>query len=207
MTPLPTPLRRFIFIVPRNENILYVGGFSEPDQTGRVGEDHENVKKLTRDAQDFLPDLDTDHRDPAYPLAQGLRPARIGDVRVERELRTPTSGSGGKFSRIVHCYGHAGAGWSLAFGSALEVKTLVEDALEQLEPTPMHAAAVSAVSQAQVEHLEKSGALEKPGSKDGKAGDAFHDWLVQPGSDPELSDSTANTSEDEAEERHKTLDL
>ncbi|OJT09719.1 D-aspartate oxidase [Trametes pubescens] len=197
----------FIFIVPRNENILYVGGFSEPDQTDRVGEDHENVKKLTRDAQEFLPDLDTDHRDPAYPLAQGLRPARIGDVRVERELRAPVPEAGSKYSRIVHCYGHAGAGWSLAFGSALEVKTLVEDALEQLEPMPMHAAATSVVSQVQVEHLEKSVALEKPG-KESKPADAFQDWLVQPSSDPELSDSTANTSEDDsAEEQHKTLNL
>ncbi len=184
-----------------------MGGFSEPDQTDRVGEDHENVKKLTRDAQEFLPDLDTDHRDPAYPLAQGLRPARIGDVRVERELRAPAPETGLKYSRIVHCYGHAGAGWSLAFGSALEVKTLVEDALEQLEPMPMHAAATSVVSQVQVEHLEKSVALEKPG-KENKPADAFQDWLVQPGSDPELSDSTANTSEDDsAEEQRTTLNL
>ena len=79
-------LGRFIFIVPRNENILYVGGFSEPNQTALVDEEHENVKKMTRDAKEFYAPLDTDHRDPSYPLAQGLRPARIGDVRVEREL-------------------------------------------------------------------------------------------------------------------------
>ncbi|EIW55004.1 nucleotide-binding domain-containing protein [Trametes versicolor FP-101664 SS1] len=169
----------FIFIVPRNENILYVGGFSEPDQVDRIDEDHENVQKVIRDAQEFLPDLDLSHRDPAYPLAQGLRPARIGDLRVERELRPPVGGAGPLHSRIVHCYGHAGAGWSLAFGSALEVKTLVEDALEQLPPDAMHHAASSAVSHATVSHLENHGALKKP-TMDAVRAEAVQKWLAEP---------------------------
>jgi hypothetical protein len=43
-------------------------------------------------------------------------------VRNERELRR--SGS-----RIVHSYGHGGAGWSLSFGCASDVVLLVEEAL------------------------------------------------------------------------------
>ncbi|KAL1745762.1 hypothetical protein HDZ31DRAFT_81734 [Schizophyllum fasciatum] len=148
----------FIFIVPRNNDILYVGGFSEPNQTDIIGEDHPNVKKMARDAKDFYPELNTDRRDSAYPLAQGLRPARIGDVRVERELRS--HGTQKAWARIVHSYGHAGAGWSLAFGSALEVKALVRDVLDGLPAHPMKEAAPSAVSAAQVRFLKETGALE-----------------------------------------------
>ncbi|KAL1712771.1 FAD dependent oxidoreductase-domain-containing protein [Schizophyllum commune] len=164
----------FIFIVPRNENILYVGGFSEPNQTALVDEEHENVKKMTRDAKEFYAPLDTDHRDPSYPLAQGLRPARIGDVRVERELRRVPGREG--HSRVVHSYGHAGAGWSLAFGSALEAKTLVEDVLDGLPPISMKEAAPSAISYAQVrDQLE---------NEDGHVGQTAR--LTPPGGRPEL---------------------
>ncbi|KAI0753055.1 nucleotide-binding domain-containing protein [Daedaleopsis nitida] len=164
----------FIFIVPRNESILYVGGFSEPDEVERVDENHENVLKMARDAEDFLPGLDTNHRDPAYPIAQGLRPARLGDVRVEREPSKEPDVP--KYSRIVHCYGHAGAGWSLAFGSALEVKTLVKEAIDQLRPRPMKDTAASTVSQAQVSAVEKRGGLYQPTNQ--KTSGEWREWLA-----------------------------
>ena len=43
-------------------------------------------------------------------------------MRVERESRTNGSGP----SRIVHSYGHGTGGWTLAFGSALEVGSGLE---------------------------------------------------------------------------------
>ncbi|WP_278236128.1 FAD-dependent oxidoreductase [Isoptericola sp. AK164] len=46
----------------------------------------------------------------------GLRPARP-QVRVERE------------GRVVHCYGHGGAGLTLSWGCADEVRTLVDTAV------------------------------------------------------------------------------
>ena len=45
----------------------------------------------------------------------GLRPFRK-QVRLELELRTQ--------GRIVHCYGHGGAGYTLAWGCAEEVAAL-----------------------------------------------------------------------------------
>lgn len=85
----------------------------------------------------FLPDLKNAHTDAEYPLAQGLRPFRGRNVRVERELRlTPTGG----ISRIVHSYGQGGAGWSLAFGCASDVKDLVREALRNIAPAPMRRA-------------------------------------------------------------------
>jgi D-amino-acid oxidase len=128
----------FIFIVPRNDRILYVGGFSEPNVTDPVTQDIEHLKDVAQDAVKFIPGIDVTHTDDDYPFAWGLRPARIGGVRLERELRPPVVATpGSPYSRIVHCYGHAGAGWSQAFGCALEVKTLVEEALDQAEPIPM----------------------------------------------------------------------
>jgi D-amino-acid oxidase len=61
-----------------------------------------------------------------YPLAQGLRPFRQRNVRVERDERTHP---GGRQSRVVHNYGHGGAGWMLFFGCAGDVVTLVEEVL------------------------------------------------------------------------------
>lgn len=48
----------------------------------------------------------------------GLRPGRKGGVRVEREVL----GSG---RRVVHAYGHAGAGYQNSVGCARKVVSLV----------------------------------------------------------------------------------
>ncbi|EMD32956.1 hypothetical protein CERSUDRAFT_98964 [Gelatoporia subvermispora B] len=121
----------FIFIVPRNDNIVILGGFSEPnndtlDLTGTSGD----VTQIVKNFGDFIrrglsTDLMALKAPPSYPIAQGLRPARDGGVRVERECEN---------SRIVHSYGHAGSGWSLSFGCALHVLTLVEDVIADLGP-------------------------------------------------------------------------
>ncbi|KAF7335045.1 D-amino-acid oxidase [Mycena venus] len=145
---------KFIFIVPRGDGILYTGGFSEPDKTDRLVEDDPKIEEMAKDDERFLPGLDTSHRDPAYPVAQGLRPARHGDVLCQRELTYPLPGGRKGYSRIVHCYGHAGSGWSLSFGSALEVKTLINSALAGEVPEPMHKQAPSAISREQVADLK-----------------------------------------------------
>lgn len=48
----------------------------------------------------------------------GLRPFRP-EIRLERDGADP---------RVVHCYGHGGAGWTLAWGCAEDVADLVEQA-------------------------------------------------------------------------------
>lgn len=82
----------------------------------------------------FLPDLKRARLDPEYPLAQGLRPFRGKNIRVERELRRTHTGQA---SRIVHSYGHGGSGWSLAFGCAGDVKSLLQEAMKGQLPEPM----------------------------------------------------------------------
>ena len=92
-------------------------------------------------AEAFLPGLKHARLDPAYPLAQGLRPNRERNVRVERELRERTVLLKGEQvqepSRVIHSYGHGGAGWSLSFGCAADVAGLVEDILHNRPATGM----------------------------------------------------------------------
>jgi D-amino-acid oxidase len=142
---------RFIFLMPRNDHILYVGGFSQPDETELDFDDTEPLaQRMAQRAREFFPDVATDHLDTSYPIAKGLRPARVGDVRVERELRTPKNAPNNeKYSRIVHSYGHAGSGWSFSFGCALDVMSLVDEALAQEPPVTMKGTLPSTIAHAQ----------------------------------------------------------
>ncbi|GLI81903.1 hypothetical protein PoHVEF18_010297 [Penicillium ochrochloron] len=125
-----------VFLVPRNDNILLIGGIAESheDQLNLTLESP-ILKRMRARCEAFLPDLKKARLDPDYPLAQGLRPFRQRNVRVERELRAKKNAS--TPSRIVHSYGQGGAGWSLSFGCAGDVAALVEEALLDLPPSPM----------------------------------------------------------------------
>lgn len=70
---------------------------------------------LIRANQRILPDLRPE--DPAWSqrIHAGLRPFRRGRIRLERDPAYP---------KIIHCYGHGGAGVTLAPGSALRVLEL-----------------------------------------------------------------------------------
>lgn len=119
--------RDMAFIVPRNDNTLVLGSLVHRDQWALdLSTDSEAVQEMRRRCEDLLPVLKNARLDPRYPLAQGRRPMRESYVRVEVEDRKTRRGQP---SRIVHAYGHGGAGWSLAFGSAREVARLVEQVL------------------------------------------------------------------------------
>ncbi|KAF9016600.1 FAD dependent oxidoreductase [Hymenopellis radicata] len=107
-----------VFIVPRNDNILILGGtftrfFEFPE-----------IIRMRQRCNNFVPGLEHAEYDPDAPLVQGLRPFRGSNVRVERELRPRSDGSS---SRIVHSYGQGGAGFSLSFGCASDVLELIEE--------------------------------------------------------------------------------
>lgn len=125
-----------VFLVPRNDNILLIGGIAESHESQLdLRLDSPIIKRMRARCEAFLPDLKKARLDPDYPLAQGLRPFRERNVRVERELRT--LGNATAPSRIIHSYGQGGAGWSLSFGCAGDVADLVEEALMDLPPRPM----------------------------------------------------------------------
>jgi D-amino-acid oxidase len=130
-----------VFIVPRNDNILLLGGIAQPHEYKLdLTLDSPVIKRMRERCEAFIPSLKNARVDPDYPLAQGLRPFRKQNVRVERELRRLEPLEGHKRprqSRIVHSYGHGGSGWSLSFGCAEDVANLVVDALRGMTPRAM----------------------------------------------------------------------
>ncbi|KAH7069328.1 nucleotide-binding domain-containing protein [Paraphoma chrysanthemicola] len=127
----------FVFILPRNDNILLLGGFADHTSQLELTPESPVVQRMRARCEAFMPSLKNARLDPAYPLAQGLRPFRKGGVRVEREGGVrEEGGNGGKGksarSTIVHNYGHGGAGWSLSFGCAADVLRLVEEVVREV---------------------------------------------------------------------------
>ncbi|KAJ5034877.1 uncharacterized protein L3040_008145 [Drepanopeziza brunnea f. sp. 'multigermtubi'] len=115
-----------VFLVPRSHNILVVGGIAQPgEEELDLTLDSPAIRRMEARCKSFLPCLKNARLDPEYPLAQGLRPGRDKNIRVERENRQ----HGAEQSRIFHSYGHGGSGWSLSFGCAEEVAALVDDML------------------------------------------------------------------------------
>jgi len=106
-----------VFIVPRGENLLLLGGLTEEDEWSLdIGlHNHQPVRDMYRRCLDFLPVLEHARLDPDEPVRVGLRPVGKGNVCLEREAGT----------RIVHNYGHGGSGFSFSWGCAHEVATIV----------------------------------------------------------------------------------
>jgi D-amino-acid oxidase len=117
----------FIFILPRGDDWLVLGGFAELDQWDLdIGLDnYEPIRAMHRRCVEFLPALRGAAIDAAVPVRVGLRPFRERGVRLEPEPGT----------RIIHNYGHGGSGVTLSWGCALEVVERVE-ALLGSEPGP-----------------------------------------------------------------------
>jgi D-amino-acid oxidase len=110
-----------VFIVPRGENILLLGGLTEEDEWGLdIGlHNYQPVRDMYRRCLEFMPALARAELDPHEPVRVGLRPLRNGNVCLEREEATS----------IVHNYGHGGSGFSFSWGCAREVAATVTHAL------------------------------------------------------------------------------
>ena len=107
-----------IFIVPRGEDRLLVGGIVEPGQwdTDLDLGSYRPLQDMLARCAGFMPALAGLRLDRADPLRVGLRPYRAGNVRLEAEPGT----------RIVHNYGHGGAGVTLSWGCAHDAAELAE---------------------------------------------------------------------------------
>jgi D-amino-acid oxidase len=118
--------RGFVFIVPRGDDMLLLGGLAEPDAWGLdVGlENYAPIRAMYRRCVEFLPALRGAVIDAAEPVRVGLRPCRRQNVRLEVEPGT----------RIVHNYGHGGSGVTFSWGCALEV---TERIAEMASPPPL----------------------------------------------------------------------
>jgi D-amino-acid oxidase len=117
----------FIFIVPRGDNMLVLGGLAEPDQTSLDIDlqNYEPIRAMFKRCCAFMPALKDAEIDAAEPVRVGVRPVRPRNVRLETEAGTP----------IVHNYGHGGSGVTLSWGCALEVVERVGSLLSASAPT------------------------------------------------------------------------
>jgi D-amino-acid oxidase len=105
--------QRLVYVVPREHDVV-LGGTADEGAEDRTPDPATTAAILERCAA-ALPAL----RDaPVLAVAVGLRPARPR-VRLEAE--------GG----VVHCYGHGGAGVTLAWGCAVEVTALLGAAADR----------------------------------------------------------------------------
>ncbi|QSM90579.1 D-amino acid oxidase Aao_1 [Mycobacteroides abscessus subsp. bolletii] len=108
-----------VFIVPRGEDMVVLGGLAEPDQwnTEINLENHRPVREMYDRCIKFMPDIEKAEIDPIEPVRAGLRPFRPGNVCLESEPGTA----------IVHNYAHGGAGFSFSWGCAGEVVNMVKE--------------------------------------------------------------------------------
>jgi D-amino-acid oxidase len=102
---------RLLYVVPRERDVVLGGTAQEGDEDGRP--DPETAAAIRARCEAAVPLLRGAR---VLGTAVGLRPARPA-VRLEAEER-----AGGT---VVHCYGHGGAGVTLAWGCAEEVVALV----------------------------------------------------------------------------------
>jgi D-amino-acid oxidase len=112
----------FLFVVPRGDDRLVLGGLAEPGEWGLdVGlHNYEPIRAMHQSCVEFLPVLAAAEIDAAEPVRVGLRPVREAGVRLEvEEGEAP----------IVHNYGHGGSGVSFSWGCAAEAADLVRVAL------------------------------------------------------------------------------
>lgn len=100
------------YVVPRSRDIV-VGGSDDEGEWDRAP-DPVRAKRILERATALVPEL-AGARVRGHRV--GLRPARP-QVRLEVEQRGGT--------RVVHCYGHGGAGVTLSWGCADEVVELVD---------------------------------------------------------------------------------
>jgi D-amino-acid oxidase len=113
--------RDFVFVVPRGDDMLVLGGLAEPDEWNvDVGlESYPPIREMFERCIEFLPALKSARIDRAEPVRVGLRPMRQRSIRLEREPHT----------QIIHNYGHGGSGVTLSWGCARAVAQLVRDGI------------------------------------------------------------------------------
>ncbi len=96
-----------VYVVPRERDVV-LGGTAEEGREDRTPDAATTAAIRARCAA-LLPEL---RGAPVVGVAVGLRPVRP-EVRLEAD------------GRVVHCYGHGGAGVTLAWGCAVEVAALL----------------------------------------------------------------------------------
>lgn len=108
-----------VFIVPRGKNHVILGALAEEGEwsTNINLENYEPIQKMFERCKNFLPQLSDMEIDISEPVRVGLRPFRIGNVRLNWENN----------SSIIHNYGHGGAGVTFSWGCAEEIVSMISE--------------------------------------------------------------------------------
>jgi D-amino-acid oxidase len=106
-----------VYIIPRIDDIV-LGGINAVNDERLTIDETQTPSIITR-CQQFAPTLGEIKPEDITQVVCGLRPARIGGVRVEHEQFAP-------HRHLIHHYGHGGAGVTLSWGCAADVADLVQ---------------------------------------------------------------------------------
>jgi D-amino-acid oxidase len=112
---------RPVYVIPRSGDCV-LGG-TEDDEKG----DYRDWKIIEEACRVLEPSLDAGYT--VMERTAGLRPKREGGVK----LKPQPLGNG---CTVIHNYGHGGAGFTVAWGCAEEVKELVDQAFESPSDPP-----------------------------------------------------------------------
>lgn len=114
----------FIYILPRNDDKLWLGGLVQPNQWDtNLTLQYPPIRKMFDKVKDFFPPLRNYQDDDVEEVLVGLRPGRKGgNIRLEWDSESPD---------VLHNYGHGGAGVTLSWGCAKEVVAMVDHALKR----------------------------------------------------------------------------
>jgi D-amino-acid oxidase len=124
------PTHPMSYIFPR-EDACYVGGCAEEGiETTHLTSDEEQqyMASLFAAAVNVVPELSQSRIE---RVLVGLRPSRTSGVRTELERLDNDDKT-----IIIHNYGHGGSGWTLCWGSALKVASILQR--EVFHPTDVH---------------------------------------------------------------------
>ena len=120
-----------VFIVPRNDDIRYVGSIMQPYnyQLENLSADSPEFQIMWNQASDFMPSVQRARFVNEYPFAKGLRPFTKKNAKVRADEEAPFP--------LVHNYGHGRSGWMLSIGTARCTLYILEELLNGLEKKEM----------------------------------------------------------------------
>ncbi|MFT5892673.1 MAG: D-amino-acid oxidase, partial [Dokdonia sp.] len=106
-----------VFIVPRGKNMIVLGALAEEEEYDMAVnlENYQPIRDMYGRCKEFLPQLEHAELDLSEPVRIGLRPFRRGNVRLEFDIE----------NKIIHNYGHGGAGVTFSWGCAKEIVEMI----------------------------------------------------------------------------------